>query len=115
MSNVVGLKLANSFLDVIGKVDDDFKDLETFTVSTFSIRSACVIQMQQVKNENGNVGMAPQLMPLNMFAGDLGTSNLTLKSSDVLFFFNPDENLENYYRESIGDVTISNQKVYMPD
>lgn len=114
MSNVIGLKLANSFLDVIGKVNDDFNELETFSVSTFNIQSACVIQMQQVKNEDGNVSMAPQLMPLNMFAGDLGNSNITLKSSDVLFFFDPDTNLENYYRESIGDVTVSSQKVYMP-
>ena len=111
---IIGLKLSGSFLDVIAKVDDSMVDkLKRFDFDVVDLKAAFVIQLQQVQGDKG-MGMAPNLSPINIFTRDLKESVVTLKKSDILFFFDIDENLENFYRESIGDITVSSQKVIMP-
>ena len=110
--DIVGLKLAASFLDILAKVED-LSETKHFGFETITIKAPFIIQLQQHKDQNG-VGMAPHLTPLNIFSQDLKEETVTLKKEDILFFFDVEENLENFYRESIGDVTVKSQKVYMP-
>ena len=111
--DIVGLKLSASFLDILAKVDDISETKHFAGFETIKLKAPFIIQLQQHNSKDG-VGMTPHLTPLNIFSQDLKEETLTLKKEDILFFFDVEENLENFYRESIGDVTVKSQKVYMP-
>lgn len=112
---IIGFKLKEHFIDVIGKVEDgdNIDAILKKEVKTFKMKSPMFLQFVQ-KQQEGNVSKHPTLQPVNTFTEDPKSDIIYFSMNDVLVVMNVSNQVENLYREALGDIPVAKSEIVMP-